>query len=365
MYQWYRNAVVCYAYMADVTAPDRHHHNQHNAFRSSRWFQRGWTLQELIAPRRLVFYFTTWTRIGSRSDLKELIATISGIDVEVLTDQKPLASISVSKKMSWLSRRTTTREEDIAYCMLGIFDVNMPLLYGEGCKAFTRLQEEIIKISTDHTIFCWHWDRHVPSDWASMLAPTPTTFANSDRYLPRGNVKKLILYSITNLGLSINLPVLHNLTQKFVEVDVELHGSKSTPVRNIYIPVIQSDEYPTSNQKLLTRSSYPESPMIAAGYPKMQRYNLLIQCRLTMPREILRQNIHHRYGVMLFLNPHEFVNESEALLMPLNYAMRSIDLRIASYPDQSFNSHTGILSLNPIPGQPPQTCCLSPKASHA
>ncbi|KAK1657889.1 hypothetical protein BDP55DRAFT_760625 [Colletotrichum godetiae] len=83
--------------------------------------------------------------------------------------------------MCWVSRRTTTREEDMAYCMLGLFDINMPLLYGEGAKAFVRLQEEIIKVSTDHTLFCWQWQPSTPRDWANLLAPCPSAFIHSRR----------------------------------------------------------------------------------------------------------------------------------------------------------------------------------------
>jgi hypothetical protein len=113
-----------------------------------------WTLQELLAPSRVIFYSRGWAIIGQKSSsLTNEIRTITGIGISYLTGQSTLASTSIARKMYWLSQRFTTRVEDIAYCMLGIFDINMPLLYGEGPKAFIRVQQEIIKASNDHTIF--------------------------------------------------------------------------------------------------------------------------------------------------------------------------------------------------------------------
>ncbi|KAK9423326.1 putative Heterokaryon incompatibility domain-containing protein [Seiridium unicorne] len=196
MYEWYKNATICYAYMADVPPLNEADHDPFRKFQNSRWFRRGWTLQELIAPSTLLFFSAQWTRIGTRSGrIAEIVSSVTGIELDILTGESTLASASVAKKMSWLSKRTTTRIEDIAYCMLGIFDVNMPLLYGEGMKAFVRLQEEIIKVSNDHTIFCWEWDDSVPGGWVNMLAPSPTTFSNSGGYEPREDVGTLVPYS--------------------------------------------------------------------------------------------------------------------------------------------------------------------------
>ena len=123
-------------------------------------------LQELLAPMFVVFYSKDWTRIGAKaSSLYKEIEKITGIGTAYLTGDAPLGQASLAQRMFWLSKRSTTRVEDMAYCVLGIFDINMPLLYGEGPKAFVRLQEEIIKISNDHTIFCWTWLPSTPKDW--------------------------------------------------------------------------------------------------------------------------------------------------------------------------------------------------------
>ena len=135
--------------------------SSHGAFSHSRWFRRGWTLQELLGPSRLMFYASDWTRTALREDISGEISAITNIGKEFLcrpptTDvSRLLAHASVAERMSWASQQQTTRDEDIAYSLLGIFGINMPLLYGEGHRAFLRLQEEIIKWSDDQSIFAW------------------------------------------------------------------------------------------------------------------------------------------------------------------------------------------------------------------
>ena len=147
MYMWYGAAQVCYAYLADVTSI--------GSLPNSRWFTRGWTLQELIAPAEVVFFNQDWERLGTRLDLSEHIQDCTGVPERVLYEETSLDSFSVAQKMSWASNRDTTRVEDQAYCLMGIFGINMPLIYGEGENAFIRLQEEIMKISDDHSLFAW------------------------------------------------------------------------------------------------------------------------------------------------------------------------------------------------------------------
>ncbi|EMR67263.1 putative het domain-containing protein [Eutypa lata UCREL1] len=133
MYNWYRGAELCYAYLHDVPELDTAQKDPLRLFRQSGWFHRGWTLQELIGPRQMVFYSQTWTKIGGRSQsLAEEISSVTGIEVPVLQGLTDLHEVSIAKKMSWAATRQTSRIEDVAYCLLGLFDVNMPLLYGEG-----------------------------------------------------------------------------------------------------------------------------------------------------------------------------------------------------------------------------------------
>jgi ankyrin repeat protein len=147
MYMWYGAAEVCYAYLADVDSIGN--------LPNSRWFTRGWTLQELIAPTEVVFYNEEWERLGTRLELSKSIQDCTGIPERVFLESTSLDSFSVAQKMSWAANRNTTRVEDRAYSLIGIFGINMPLIYGEGENAFIRLQEEVMKISDDHSLFAW------------------------------------------------------------------------------------------------------------------------------------------------------------------------------------------------------------------
>ncbi|KAH7040047.1 heterokaryon incompatibility protein-domain-containing protein [Microdochium trichocladiopsis] len=143
-------------------------------FSRSTWFTRGWTLQELIAPRQVVFYNKGWTEIGTRKSLKEHIAKVTGIEVSALLGgTQILRMLPAALKMSWASNRYTTKVEDIAYCLLGIFDITMPLLYGEGLTAMTRLQELIFLQTEDYSLFLCEKDYR---DLHSTFALTPHSF---------------------------------------------------------------------------------------------------------------------------------------------------------------------------------------------
>jgi hypothetical protein len=153
MFRWYRNAAKCYVYLSDVPRPAFDTNDKSNqlpwesAFRKSRWFARGWTLQELIAPASVEFFSKDWEQLGNKASLERHIREITGIPVEALQGSS-LSDFSVTERMLWTERRETTRKEDKAYSLLGIFDVYMPLIYGEGREsAFKRLWEEIDKAS--------------------------------------------------------------------------------------------------------------------------------------------------------------------------------------------------------------------------
>ncbi|KAH0428731.1 het domain-containing protein [Colletotrichum camelliae] len=175
MYRWYKGAKVCYAYLSDLrlpqsavlrgfmdlegsTDPDISEPDDYRdlepLLRKCRWFYRGWTLQELIAPQTVLFYQHDWRRVGNKTDWNLVLSDVTGITSDAVTQYNPV-HYSIAERMSWAAGRETTREEDKAYCLLGIFDVNMPMLYGEGAKAFRRLQEEIIRTGYDVSIFAW------------------------------------------------------------------------------------------------------------------------------------------------------------------------------------------------------------------
>ena len=216
MFRWYQEAQVCYAYLADVGIFDNGPWSPDGGrqFRESRWFTRGWTLQELLAPTHVVFYGRDWQEFGSKTMLKTQISLITAIQQDHMLD---IRRASVAQKMSWASHRKTTRVEDIAYSLMGIFDVNMPLLYGEGKKAFTRLQHEIIKITDDESIFAWMDDSLIQS---GMFAQSPKAFARSRDIYEITDHRSLYVhrapYTVTNRGLAIEIFASMNDPKAFV-----------------------------------------------------------------------------------------------------------------------------------------------------
>ncbi|KAN0119347.1 HET domain containing protein [Hyaloscypha variabilis] len=174
MYRWYQKSQVCYAYLADVPDAMDDHSRQDSPFQQSRWFTRGWTLQELLAPNFVEFYDQNWNEIGTKSSMRTLVQEITNISNLVNIDKA-----CVAEKFSWAAGRVTTRIEDLAYCLMGLFDVNMPLLYGEGHNAFLRLQLEIWIRTNDESIFAWGMPSlEVPRrDPSSARLPIPSVVA--------------------------------------------------------------------------------------------------------------------------------------------------------------------------------------------
>jgi uncharacterized protein YerC len=151
MFCWYQNATKCYVYLLDLSTKKRKEsdqfceHTWESAFQASRWFTRGWTLQELLAPGLVEFFSQEGKQLGDKRTLKRQVHEITGIAVSALQGA-PLSRFGVDERLSWAENRKTMREEDGAYSLLGIFNVSMPLIYGEGReKALKRLLEEIDK----------------------------------------------------------------------------------------------------------------------------------------------------------------------------------------------------------------------------
>lgn len=146
MFRWYGKAKRCYVYLTDFSVGDelawQHDVVRLDAFRKCRWFTRGWCLQELLAPSDVKFYSVERVLLGDKVSLEQYIHEITGIPTTALRGT-PLTQFSVTERMSWAKGRETKRKEDRAYCLLGIFGVFMPLLYGEGDHAFKRLEKKI------------------------------------------------------------------------------------------------------------------------------------------------------------------------------------------------------------------------------
>ncbi|KAI1126974.1 heterokaryon incompatibility protein-domain-containing protein [Nemania abortiva] len=212
MFRYYQNAAFCIALISDLpNAPDGSGLAAHfeSQFPRCRWLTRGWTLQELIAPPKVLFYDSSWAFRGSKHDWKPLLAKETGVDEAILVDSSGLRFIPVARRMSWASTRQTTRTEDMAYCLLGIFDVNMPLIYGEGRKAFMRLQEEIAKDSCDLSLFAWQ-QTDSSQKYRGVLATSVAEFLNCREIKHR--IQGAIIpteFSLTNRGLRIETALVN------------------------------------------------------------------------------------------------------------------------------------------------------------
>lgn len=181
MFQWYHDAGICYTYLSDVDGSDDPT-VEASSFACSRWFTRGWTLQELLAPAEVVFLNSDWEEIGTKKSLLATVSFATGISRKAL-DERSWTEYSIAQKMSWAATRRTTRPEDRAYCLMGLFGVNMPLLYGEGHKSFLRLQEEILKRSDDQSIFAWSYPTEEQSHTrvSGLIAPSPEYFKDASQ----------------------------------------------------------------------------------------------------------------------------------------------------------------------------------------
>ncbi|KAK0634270.1 heterokaryon incompatibility protein-domain-containing protein [Bombardia bombarda] len=201
MFRWYKNALVCVAHLADLEASVE----LKDGIAKCRWSTRGWTLQELIAPQIIIFYDKNWCERGSKDDFCEELSAATQVPESVLLDPDLISKYSIAQRMSWASERATTRTEDMAYCLFGIFEVNMPLIYGEGgTRAFQRLQKEIIKYSNDTTIFAWNpTAAELSHEHCLIFASCPKAFTGSHSIIPRSMQDYNPEFSITNKGLRI------------------------------------------------------------------------------------------------------------------------------------------------------------------
>ncbi|KAI8951946.1 heterokaryon incompatibility protein-domain-containing protein [Xylaria longipes] len=204
MYQWYQSSSKCLVYLEDLPSSITVD-GLDGRFENCRWFSRGWTLLELVAPRTVVFYNQGWDFIGEKKStaLLSRISNATGIHQDILINPDLIHTTSLAVRMSWAADRATSRQEDIAYCLLGLFKVSMPLLYGEGNRAFRRLQEEIIRTSNDLSIFAWY-DEDDLHGYHGILADSPRVFRNFRSKMlgtkPFNSEKE---YRITNDGLHI------------------------------------------------------------------------------------------------------------------------------------------------------------------
>ncbi len=223
MYRWYKDATICLVFLPDVHDPTLcscmlSDHTVHRAefpslsarfyteeLKNSAWFRRAWTLQELLAPISMFLFSTEFCPIGTKAELAGLIAEASDIPEKFIRGE-PLSTACVAQRMKWAAKRQASRQEDIAYSLIGLFEVNLPLLYGEGGeRAFRRLQKEIIQSSPDGSIFCWSRPRTALWENEGMLAPTIRCFASDF------DVRRLFAvrphHELTNRGFRISVVI--------------------------------------------------------------------------------------------------------------------------------------------------------------
>lgn len=218
MYQWYKKADVCFAYLYDYPSKEV------AEFTGSKWFTRGWTLQELVAPKRMKFFDKDWELVGDKESLQSALTSQTKISRNFLLQYDSISRASISQRMSWFSERETTVPEDTAYCLLGLFGVNMPLLYGEGKeRAFRRLQEEIMKYSDDHSLFAWK-HQVAQKDGSGLLAGSPDCFKETGAYVHKPGRDNNKPFQMTNKGISIDLYLQRDQNDYVASIDC-LHGN--------------------------------------------------------------------------------------------------------------------------------------------
>lgn len=201
MFTWYMDSAICYVFLADYHGPQ--------GLGQCEWFTRGWTLQELVAPDQVHFYDDRMAYLGSRDTLQPEIHVITGIASEYMgstndySEKTPnVRKASVARRMSWASSRVTERAEDVAYCLLGIFDINIPMMYGEGgVNAFSRLQRAIIAQSDDESLFAWASEL---DGVRGMFARHPREFQNAKDIIPRPFLLRRPPIIMTNQGLEVH-----------------------------------------------------------------------------------------------------------------------------------------------------------------
>lgn len=230
------------------------------SFANCKWFTRGWTLQEMIAPAQLNFYSSSWSSIGTLPQLASRGSQITGVHLEALQKRWPIESYSIAQRMSWASRRQTTKVEDEAYCLLGIFDLNLPIIYGEGVRAFARLQEEILRVYTDQTIFAWiclRSDVEAPPEsilsrqHMDLIAKSPSDFQPCSRVVPT-ETDDLDLdhgYNLTDKGVRFTLPSILENSEDFYKMSPWTSKKKA----------VSADFYPECMHAAL-RCCYQDDP---------------------------------------------------------------------------------------------------------
>ncbi|KAK4079789.1 hypothetical protein Trihar35433_894 [Trichoderma harzianum] len=347
MFRWYQRASICYAFLSDVPSDDNFR-QKGSKFQRSRWFQRGWTLQELLAPKTMRFYgaiptsdtysrqavvdtnlVQEWRLLGNKGNMSTAIASITGIPRHYLLGIAALHTASVAQRMSWAAHRDTKRKEDLAYCLLGIFNITMPMIYGEGGEqAFFRLQEQIMKVTGDDSILAWGLETNDSSvnntnntTTGRVVAKGPTDFAHSGNIIRRDQALKYTSsIDMTGGCIRAHLPLHTTPTGQIVGLLNCGPGNNSQQV--VGIPLIElsvgsSDEY--ARPRGCNSSLYPTTT--AATEPKPIR--IKHDSQENVPLDLGGPFFHYEDDDFTDINlkiidvaPRSYWDEERALIMP-------------------------------------------------
>lgn len=357
MFQWYTNAKVCYVYLSDVSwacpplsdgflVPNqlRYIHE----FEESRWFTRGWTLQELIAPRVVLFYGSSWNPLGSLSQLLERVSSITNIQTDVLDHTRPVADLTIARRFSWAAKRNCTRIEDQAYCLLGMFDISMPLVYGEGSRAFMRLQEMLIGQSTDQSIFAWDAPLGFIKSGELLFAPSPHCFVNSGKIRPRRRTGSESAFRMSNRGLEITLPIVRK----------RLDQDPSRPYVTLGILDCKYDNSPDFLALVMSQHRFPIQPgaagieLYVSGFERWNGRGAQFTRLLSVPRHVLEstQLVPLTITRDLRIQPHMQFHENDPSWFPVWFMgddPGSVPSLRRAFPDNCWSPSTRTMRLRP------------------
>lgn len=292
MFKWYREATVCYAYLHDL----QHGNDLKSQLPECKYFTRGWTLQELIAPREMVFFDADWVPRGTKKELLQLLCTITNIPEYVLTVGDEVHNVCIARRMSWAAHRQTRRIEDEAYCLMGIFGIHMPMIYGEGRQAFVRLQEELINDSRDRSIFAWKSSSD--ESYRGLLARSPREYAHCGNYSASLAAHRLTGdYQLMNGGINFhsNISIISEEGKSWHMLELECRDSNTIPSTWIGIflhKTATSDFVRAHPQKLATIDRYDISAGDRAYPPYLQRTRFVTARSIT---QFDVKRIEHQY----------------------------------------------------------------------
>jgi hypothetical protein len=311
MFRWYQKSTLCIVFLADATpmrAKGSLTHYFTGVLRESRWVSRGWTLQELIAPPQTKFYAQNWTRICDKLDVIAPLESVTGIPSNVLRGEGFMDE-SVAQRFSWAANRSTARIEDSAYSLMGLFDIHMPMLYGEGEKAFIRLQEEILKNNGDDSIFAWQAPDAGHSTFRGLLARSPSEFRKCGG-IYRGNPALEI--SKTNLGfhLFLNLRPFGKSKNSYVAT---LHvGNHRDQHIGIVLKKLGPDEQSPSGSQYarVSARSLILGDSTSSKYSTGTKYGIYLRQNPQLPRKFIPEHVYCFHVRVTPLAPHYYVHQA-------------------------------------------------------